>query len=285
LNYRHDFHAGNFADVFKHILLTRVLIHLAQKPKPYRVIDTHAGSGLYDLTDERAEKTGEWRSGIARLLATDVAADFGDETAALLEPYLAIVTPLIEGNPPLYPGSPFIALRLMRPDDKLQCCELEPSAAERLKANCGKDKRFRLAELDAYVGLRAFIPPAERRGLVLIDPPFERPDEFEALGPAVFEAWRKWTTGIFFIWYPVKDPRRVDRFFAGLCEKGVKRLLRLELQVAPSIPDGPLVRTGLAIINPPFGFDAQAERLLPALASPLSNRQSGSYVVEWKSGE
>ncbi|ACB94311.1 23S rRNA (adenine(2030)-N(6))-methyltransferase RlmJ [Beijerinckia indica] len=281
MNYRHDFHAGNFADVFKHIILARALTYLGRKPKPYRVIDTHAGSGLYGLADVRAEKTGEWRQGIGRLLAADLSGDL----AALLAPYLAIVAPLVKADPPTYPGSPLIARQLMRREDRLQCCELEPSAALRLKTNCGEDARFRFAAIDAYTGLKAYIPPVERRGLVLIDPPFEKPDEFETLAKALVEAWQKWSSGIYLVWYPVKEPRRVDHFVAALRDAGIKRLLRLELQVAPLAPQGPLVRNGLLVINPPFGLDEEARIILPALASLLSDGQGGTSMVEWVSGE
>jgi 23S rRNA (adenine2030-N6)-methyltransferase len=177
MNYRHAFHAGNFADVFKHAVLVRILLHLREKPAPFPVIDTHAGAGLYDLTGPEASRTGEWRHGIDRVRAASLAP----EAASLLAPYLEAVTAFNPGERlEPYPGSPLLALRFMRVQDRLTVCEREPSAGERLKRALAGDPRATAVAIDGWVALNAYLPPKERRGLVLIDPPFEQPDEFRA---------------------------------------------------------------------------------------------------------
>src|SRR5579862_1307606 len=170
MNYRHAFHAGNFADVFKHAVLTRILVYLGQKVAPYRVIDTHAGEGVYDLSGEKAEKTDEWRSGIGRLAEANPPPDI----AALLAPYLDSVAPLMHATPPLYPGSPALAQRLTRPQDRMVFCDAHPEVVAALKAQSQswRDQRVKIVEIDGYQALNAFLPPHERRGLVLVDPPF-----------------------------------------------------------------------------------------------------------------
>ena len=223
MNYNHDFHAGNFADVFKHAVLARVIEYLKRKPAPFRLIDTHAGSGSYDLAGEVSARTGEWRAGIGAL---DPAA-MAPEARALLEPYLAVVEAARAAR--RYPGSPALALALARPLDRLLFCELHPAALARLRACVGRDRRAKVIALDGYTGLNAFIPPVERRGLVLIDPPFESPDEFERLTAALLAAHAKWREGIIIAWYPIKDRRGGERLVAALAAAGLADALRLEL--------------------------------------------------------
>ncbi|WP_026607394.1 23S rRNA (adenine(2030)-N(6))-methyltransferase RlmJ [Methylocapsa acidiphila] len=275
MNYRHEFHAGNFADVLKHIILTRILLHLAAKPAPFRYIETHAGSGIYDLSAPEAEKTAEWRGGIGRL----AAAELPPEAQALIAPYLNVVAPFLDAKPRRYPGSPEIARALLRRQDRMILCELHLRAFQDLRAHLGADRRAKLIEIDGYVGLKAFIPPVERRGLVLIDPPFEDAEEFLKLAKALEGAQRKWATGIFLLWYPVKDKGQVDALARTLAEAGAKSLLRLELQVAPDTGSG-LVRTGLIIVNPPYRLDAEAEIILPSLSQSLAKGASG-HLIEW----
>src|SRR5579871_1441945 len=200
MNYRHAFHAGNLADVLKHAVLARILTHLGEKAAAFRVIDTHAGAGLYDLASEPATRTAEWRDGIGRLLA----AELPDDIRALLAPYLAgVAAANPAGGLRRYPGSPLIALDLMRPQDRLVACELEPGAAASLAANLRRDTRARAVTIDGWVALNAYVPPKERRGVVLIDPPYEAKDEFVRLADALGTARRKWATGIFLLWYPI----------------------------------------------------------------------------------
>src|SRR6476619_77943 len=207
MNYRHAFHAGSFADVIKHIVLVRILIHLQDKAPSFRVIDTHAGAGLYDLTGDEARRGGEWLTGIARLMQ----ARFSEDTAPLLKPYLDIVRAF---NPQrdltTYPGSPLIARALLRPQDRLTACEVEPKARKRQIDALRRDTQARVVDLDGWMGLPAFVPPKERRGLILIDPPFEQKDEFERLGSGFAEAFAKWPTGSYLLWYPVKSCRATD---------------------------------------------------------------------------
>src|SRR3977135_3131298 len=207
MNYRHAFHAGGFADVIKHIVLVRILTHLHDKPAAFRVIDSHAGAGVYDLTAEEARRGGEWRTGIARIMQ----ARFSEAVLALIKPYLDIVrafNPLRDLQ--AYPGSPLIARALLRPQDRLVACEVERGARKRLIDALRRDAQARVVDLDGWVALGAFVPPNERRGLVLIDPPYEQKDEFERIAPGFTEAFTKWPTGSYLLWYPVKSRRASD---------------------------------------------------------------------------
>src|SRR5262249_38454754 len=189
MNYRHAFHAGNFADVIKHAVLARVLVHLREKPQPFRVIDTHAGAGLYNLTGPEAGRSGEWRAGIGRLDSASLAPAVRD----LLAPYLHAVAKINDDGPlQHYPGSPLLALSLMRSQDRLIACELEPQAAAALANNLRADKRAKAIAIDGFVAVNAYVPPKERRGLVLIDPPYEERDEFARLAQSLADAHRTW---------------------------------------------------------------------------------------------
>jgi 23S rRNA (adenine2030-N6)-methyltransferase len=281
VNYRHGFHAGNFADVFKHALLARLLVYLARKDAAFRVIDTHAGEGAYDLAADEAERTLEWRGGIGRL--SDLS-DADDATRDLLAPYLDCVGALdAEGRPALYPGSPVIAARLMRAQDRAIFCELRPDAFEALRYRFGRDERVKTIHIDGYTGLGAYVPPKERRGLVLIDPPFERTDEFEAMFSAFLGAWRKWPTGVYALWHPSKDAQAERRFLDCFAQEGVKRALRLSLAVDRG-GEG-LRRTGLVVVNPPFIFEEEAQRILAFLAPRLAQGGGAGYEIEWLTGE
>ena len=300
MNYRHAFHAGNFADVFKHALLARVLTYLIVKPAPLRFIDTHAGIGLYDLTGDEASRTGEWRDGIGRL---DRAAPPA-EIAALLAPYLDAVGPRgADGSWRTYPGSPGLAQWILRPDDRLSLCELHPADAKTLKSLLGRDKRVQVLPVDGYAGLKALLPPRERRGLVLIDPPFESPDEFETVLSATLRATRIWSTGTYMVWYPLKNGAAVARFAEGLVASGLKRVLQFHLTVAGAgvVPGGadaglsvtrsaagsagPLAGAGLVIVNPPYTLKAEAELLLPWLARQLQRDDRASWSSRWLAEE
>ncbi|GAC1341415.1 MAG: 23S rRNA (adenine(2030)-N(6))-methyltransferase RlmJ [Beijerinckiaceae bacterium] len=282
MNYRHGFHAGNFADVFKHVILTRILLYLARKATPFRVIDTHAGEGDYDLASDEATRGGEWRDGIARL--ADLS-DVDEPVRELLRPYLDIVGPFdADGGLAFYPGSPRIVQALMRAGDRATFCELHPEAFAELRGNFKRDRRIACLNLDGYTGLKAGIPPKERRGLVLIDPPFERRDEFERLQQALLAAHAKWPSGTYALWYPVKDERGVAAFAQAIAASGVKRVLRLELAVDDTV-QGRLARTGLILVNPPYVLEDEAAILLPVLAHKLARAARGYFVREWLAGE
>ncbi len=211
MNYRHAFHAGNFADVVKHAILSRLVVHLRKKDSAFRVIDTHAGAGLYDLTGPEAVRSPEWRDGIGRILG----ADLDPAAMPLLTDYLEAVR---AANPPgkitRYPGSPLLVRAWLRRADRMVACELEPSAAKALAQTLHGERRAKVVAIDGWTALSAYIPPRERRGLVLIDPPYEQPDEFSRLAAALCAALDKWPTGVFFAWYPIKD-REPDRGFAA----------------------------------------------------------------------
>ena len=277
MNYRHIFHAGNFADVFKHALLARILVYLNRKDAPYRVIDTHAGEGAYELSREEVDRTGEWRDGIGRLAALDRTG----EAAQLLAPYLDIVGACdAEGRPNLYPGSPLIAQKLARKSDRLVFCEKHPEAFAALRYRFGRDRRVKTLDLDGWTALGAFTPPPERRGLVLVDPPYEARDEFARLAKAFAAAQAKWSTGVYALWYPVKDARDAADLWRAVRASGAKSALRLELSVAP-MSDAGLSRTGLVVVNPPFTLEAEARVLLPALARLLERVPgAGAHLIE-----
>jgi 23S rRNA (adenine2030-N6)-methyltransferase len=290
MNYRHAFHAGNFADVLKHAVLARILVHLGEKAAPFRVIDTHAGAGRYDLSSTAAERTGEWRDGIGRL----IAAELPDEVRALLAPYLGAVAAANRGKSlRYYPGSPLIALSLMRPQDRLVACELEPHASAALTASLRSDARARAVAIDGWVALNAYVPPKERRGLVLIDPPYEHKDEFNRLADALVAAERKWATGIYLVWYPIKDRAGPDRLASVLrrsaTAKTVQKALRIELEWAPSEARTGLGGTGLIVVNPPWRLADELEHMLPALRSALrplpAAPTGGRGKVDWLTGE
>lgn len=279
MNYRHAFHAGNFADVVKHVVLARILTYLQDKPAPFRVIDTHAGAGLYDLTSEEARRGGEWSTGIARALQ----ARFSDKAGDLIAPYLDIVRAF---NPKAelttYPGSPLIARALLRPQDRMVACEIEPVARKRLIDALRRDTQARVVDLDGWQALNAFLPPKERRGLVLIDPPFERKDEFERMADGFTTAHAKWPTGIFLMWYPVKQRRATEALADHVAKLagGDGKCLRLEFSVAPQQDDGGLTSTGLLIVNPPWTLAGELKTILPELERPLGRGGVGRYRLD-----
>ena len=282
MNYRHAFHAGNFADVIKHIVLARIITYLQEKPGAFRVIDTHAGAGLYDLDSEEARRGGEWLTGIARLMQ----ARLSNESAALTKPYLDIVRAFNpKGELKAYPGSPLIARGLLRPQDRLVACELEPKARKALIGVLRRDEQARVVDLDGWVALPAFVPPKERRGVVLIDPPFEAKDEFERLSEAFSTAFAKWSTGIYVIWYPAKNRRATDTLAQTVARlaaaaKPPGKCLRLEFSVAPQLDGGVLVSTGMLIVNPPYTLQGELKTILPELEIPLGQGGAARFRLE-----
>src|SRR5438128_2730333 len=282
MNYRHAFHAGSFADVLKHIVLVRILLHLQEKQAAFRVIDTHAGSGRYDLTGEEAQRSGEWLTGIARMMQ----ARFSEKTLPLLAPYLDIVRAFNSGaGLAAYPGSPLIARALLRPQDRLTACELEPGARKALIDALRRDTQARVVDLDGWTALTAFVPPKERRGLVLIDPPFEAKDEFEQMAGGFRAAFQKWPTGLYLLWYPVKSRRAADTLAREVAQaadgaKPAGKCLRLEFSVAPQQATGPLVSTGLLMVNPPWTLQGELKTILPELEKPLGQGGAGRFRLE-----
>lgn len=250
MNYRHIYHAGNFADVMKHALLLRLLAAMKRKEKPFFVLDTHAGIGRYDVASEQAAKTGEWRDGIGRLLENAPAA-LGD--------YIEAVNRI-----GLYPGSPVLAAEALRPSDRLVACELHPEDAAVLRRTMRVYPNTSVHERDGYEALGAFLPPPEKRALVLIDPPFERGDEFSTLALKLAQAWRKFPSAVLVVWYPIKHRAPVRAFFESLKAASVRDVLALELLRRPDTDPSRLNGAGLLLINPPYGFEAEAEVILKA---------------------
>jgi 23S rRNA (adenine2030-N6)-methyltransferase len=283
MNYRHAFHAGNFADVIKHIVLVRILLYLQEKDAAFRMIDTHAGAGLYDLTGEEAERSGEWLSGIARILQ----ARFSESALPLVMPYLDVVRSF---NPTsaqitVYPGSPLIARALLRPQDRMTACEVEAGARKALIEALRRDTQARVVDLDGWTALPAFVPPNERRGLVLIDPPYEQKDEFERLAEGFAEAYAKWPTGSYLLWYPAKNRRATDELARQVAEAIAQarpsgKCLRLEFSVAPQTADGALSSAGLLVVNPPWTLAAELKTILPELEKPLGQGGAGRFRLE-----
>jgi 23S rRNA (adenine2030-N6)-methyltransferase len=282
MNYRHAYHAGNFADVLKHAVLTRILVHLRDKPAAFRVIDTHAGSGAYDFGGPEAAKTEEWRNGIGRLRQAHLA----QAVKTLLAPYLdAVEACNTSGDLTRYPGSPRIALALMRRQDRLIACELEPQAAAALRSNLRGEPRAKALAIDGWTALSAYVPPVERRGLVLIDPPFEQPDEFSKLAQGLAAAHRKWVNGLYLLWYPIKDAAAVAGFARRLARLGIAKMLRVELIVDPAAGDDGLRGCGLIAVNPPWTLHDELAAMLPALAGALCRTAPGTSRLEWIAGE
>jgi len=276
MNYRHAFHAGNFADVVKHAVLARIVAYLQQKDTPIRIIDTHAGGGLYDLQGAEAVRSGEWREGIARVLDTDFDAAARD----LVAPYLDAVRSFNPGRLKTYPGSPALLRHWLRRNDRLIACELESSAFGALDRSLRGDHRCKAIEIDGWTALSAYIPPKERRGLVLIDPPFEQPDEYGRLAAALGDAWRKWPTGSYLAWYPIKEPSDITSFIKKLLQHGIRKMLRMELIVAAPTDTTRLRGSGLIAINPPWTLERESKILLPALARVFAPAGKGAVIVE-----
>lgn len=286
MNYRHAFHAGNFADVVKHAVLSRIVEALKRKDKAFRVIDTHAGAGAYRLSSTAAERTGEWREGIGRLWSgiPDGPA------AALLAPYLESIAALnasakTPGGLDLYPGSPRIVRHLLRSQDRLTAIELHPKDAATLRQGFAGDIQTRVITLDGWLALGAHLPPKEKRGLVLVDPPFENEGEFERLVAGLVKAHRRWPGGIYALWYPIKDLKAVSRFRDSLARSGVPEILDVVLEIREPTAEPRLHGSGLIVVNPPYGLDGELAILMPVLARLLSDIERPRWSARWITGE
>ncbi|MDK9695040.1 MAG: 23S rRNA (adenine(2030)-N(6))-methyltransferase RlmJ [Siculibacillus sp.] len=286
MNYRHAFHAGNFADVLKHAVLARILVHLAAKPTPFRVLDTHAGIGLYDLSGDEAGRTGEWEGGIGRI----VAAPFPEPVARLLEPWLGAVASAVGLTRPehltaarltRWPGSPLVIRSGLRHDDRATVVELHPADAATLADLFAGDARVKVVELDGWMAVKSFLPFKERRGLVLIDPPFEKEGEFERIVAGLVQAVKRFATGTYLIWHPIKGRRALTHFHEAVTATGIRRVMAVELATAAIRADGPLTANGLLIVNPPWKLAEELDVLLPALADRLATGPGASAGWRW----
>jgi len=282
MNYRHAYHAGNLADVVKHVVLARIVEYLKRKDKAFRVIDTHAGRGFYDLSSVEAQKTGEWRDGVGRVLGHA----FRPEATALLAPYLEAVRAANPGDSVThYPGSPWIVRHLLRRQDRLTAIEMHPEDAAALSHRFAGDIQTRVIELDGWLSLGAHLPPKEKRGLVLVDPPFEAAGEFERLVEGLEKAYRRWPGGIYALWYPIKDRRAVNAFRTVLAETGIPKIVDIRFEIRPASADQRLDGSGMIVVNPPFPLKAELDVLLPALSKVLAEATGGSHRVVEISGE
>ncbi|MCF3641531.1 23S rRNA (adenine(2030)-N(6))-methyltransferase RlmJ [Rhizobium sp. TRM95111] len=282
MNYRHIYHAGNFADVLKHAVLARLVTYMQGKDKAFRVLDTHAGVGLYDLSSEEAQKTGEWRDGIGRLIGADRPAAI----EALLAPYLGVVRALNpEGGVTLYPGSPKLARALFRPQDRLSAMELHPDDYEDLHRHFDGDFQVRVTHLDGWLALGAHLPPKEKRGIVLVDPPFELAGEYERLADGLAKAWKRFPGGTYCLWYPLKKGAPVAEFHAALKALGIPKILCAELVVRSDRETTGLTGSGLIVVNPPYTLKGELDLLLPWLKPLLAQDRFASSRCFWIAGE
>lgn len=270
MNYRHAFHAGSHTEVFKHSAFSLLLLELQKKTKPFTVLDTHAGAGVYDILSLEAQKTGEARDGIGLIFGKNLPS---------ASPYLEAVQRLNADGLRCYPGSPAITQALLRKDDRLIACELRKDDAARLRARFGKDRRISVHRRDGYEAIGAFVPPPTRRGLVFIDPPFEERDEYEQIASALNSGIKKWPTGIFLAWYPLKD-RAGIRTLQARYRPGI-RLPTLNCEFLREPLDGMhLAGSGLILCNPPWQFESKLAALCRELLIALDARK-GSYQIDW----
>lgn len=280
MNYRHAYHAGNFADVLKHAALALILDHMRHKAAPFRVIDTHAGVGLYDLRSDEAQRTGEWRQGIGRILAEPLPPD----AAEIMAPFLAAVAQ-VNGEPDgtqlsAYPGSPYLARTLLREHDQLVVNELHPADRELLAQTFAGDRLTKVLSLDGWLLLKSLLPPKERRGVILIDPPFEVAGEFERLLQALRDGVRRFATGVYLLWYPIKATGPVGDFLEAAARLDFQRLLSVQLFVRAA-DETALSGCGLLILNPPYLVPERLERLSNFLATRLAQGVGAHASVRW----
>lgn len=274
LSYRHSFHAGNHADVVKHIVQSLILNALKQKEKPFVYHDTHSGAGRYDLTHEWAEKTGEYKQGVARVWQQQ---DIPQE----IQSYLDAIRQLNNGDTlRYYPGSPRVARAHLRTHDRLVLTELHPSDYPLLEQEFHRDRQVSIYKEDGFSRLKASLPPKERRGLVLIDPPYELAHEYRDVVQAIYHSYKRWATGIYAIWYPVVNRCDIEDMIEGLQGLGIRKILQIELGVAPDTNEHGMTASGMIVINPPWKLESQMNEILPFLKEAIAPA-TGHYKVEW----
>lgn len=286
MNYRHIYHAGNFADVLKHAVLAQLVLYMQKKDKAFRVLDTHAGIGLYDLSSEEAQKTGEWRDGIGKVMA----AEFSPQVAAVLKPYLDAVRELnpgfeADGALKLYPGSPKLSRMLFRPQDRLAAMELHPDDYNRLSRLFEGDFQTRVTELDGWLALGAHLPPKEKRGVVLVDPPFEIKGEYDRLVKGLATAYKRFSGGTYCLWYPLKKGAPIKMFHEQLQALNIPKMLCAELTVQSDREATGLNGSGVIVVNPPFTLKDELHLVLPALKDVMAKDRYASQRAFWLRGE
>jgi 23S rRNA (adenine2030-N6)-methyltransferase len=273
MNYRHVYHAGNFADVLKHVVLIALIEALKTKQTPFAVLDTHAGAGRYSLASEEALKTGEFRDGVMRLLAAE-------RLPTLVHAYLNLVRS--QNGSQSYPGSPLIAAQLLRDSDRLMVCELQDAEIASLRQLFARDARVAVHQRDGYQAMSALLPPPEKRGLVLIDPPFEAQEqEFRVIEEALAAAHKRFANGVYAVWYPIKLRQSVLPFHRWLKESGMRKVLVAEICVHPDNSALRLNGCGMAIVNAPYKLDRTLAEILPTLATTLAQSRYAQFKLEW----
>lgn len=275
LSYRHSFHAGNHADVLKHTVQALIIDALKQKDKPFVYLDTHSGAGRYYLKSDHSEKTGEYLEGIGRIWQRD-------DIPELLQPYLSAVKAVNRGSQLFYyPGSPLIAQHLLRDHDRLLLTELHPTDFPLLRHEFREDPRASTKRGDGYQQLKSQLPPKERRGLVLIDPPYELKDDYQQVVTAITEGYKRFATGTYAIWYPVVLRQTIKRMLRDLEATGIRRILQIELGVRPDSDQRGMTASGMIVINPPWKLESQMQELLPWLTEVMVPEGTGHHSVTW----
>ncbi|OBT10184.1 rRNA methyltransferase [Vibrio sp. UCD-FRSSP16_10] len=274
LSYRHSFHAGNHADVLKHIVQSLILDALKQKETPFVYHDTHSGVGRYDLTHEWSEKTGEYKQGIAKLWQQS-------DLPEAISSYLESIRVLNDGDElRYYPGSPRVARAQIRRGDRMVLTELHPSDFPLLEQEFHRDRQVKIFKEDGFSRLKGSLPPKERRGLVLIDPPYELAKEYRDVVQAIAQSYKRWATGVYAIWYPVVNRYDIEDMLEGLQGLGIRKILQIELGVSPDTNERGMTASGMIVINPPWKLESQMQEILPALKQAIAPA-TGHFKVEW----
>lgn len=274
LSYRHSFHAGNHADVLKHIVLTLCIEALKEKEKPFLYLDTHSGAGRYLLTSEHSEKTGEYLSGVNLVWQQTNIPEQLNTYFSVLKRYNPFE------NLKYYPGSPLIAKQLLREQDKLNLTELHPTDYPLLRQEFSKDKRSKVLREDGFSQLKSKLPPASRRGIILIDPSYEIKEDYQKIPAALLEAYKRFATGIYLLWYPVVSRTQTQRMIDGIVNLGIKRISQFELAIKPDNNQKGMTASGMIVINPPWKLHQQMQTIMPWLTEILDTKQTGSFTIK-----
>ncbi|ATO57531.1 23S rRNA (adenine(2030)-N(6))-methyltransferase RlmJ [Bartonella sp. 1-1C] len=281
MNYRHIYHAGNFADVFKHIIVTRIIEYLKRKEKAFRVIDTHAGIGLYDLSSAEAHKTGEWREGIGRLLSIPIPQDLKE----LLTPWYDVIFAINKGTKEIsfYPGSPILIRQLLRKKDRLTAIELHREDYQILASYFSGDYQTKILHLNGWLSLNSHLPPKEKRGLIFIDPCFEQPREFSRFIEGIVKAYRRFSGGVYALWYPVKYNKEIELFLHALHKTEIPKILQLEMHIGKSTSPPKMNGSGMILINPPYLLEDEIKKIAPFLINHLRRDEHAHIIQKWLS--
>jgi len=275
LAYRHLFHAGNFADVFKHVAVVQLATLIGRKGKPFLYLDTHAGAGRYDLAHGWAQKNKEYEDGIGRIFDRS-------DCPESVQPYLdAVHAYNPDGQLRFYPGSPLLVHRILRIGDRMALTELNRDDCARLQKHFSGNRRVQVRNMDGYQALKAFLPPRERRGLILVDSAFDQANEYSRILEALTAAHKRFATGVFALWYPLMESVAVSEFEQSVVNCGIRKVLKIELSIHPGNWQESLRGSAMLLVNPPYGFDMVAAPMLHWLWKALSPEGNGRYRVKW----